>query len=290
MRYSEAQLTSELLDQPVYTGEPKKVFICSTPRSGSYMLCRYMVNAGIGVPHEYFNPLFMKQLAARFGLGKRAEPLKWRAPNRWDRLPFQTRDRIAEENFLREYMGALIPRRCQNGIFAAKIHFDQYITVLDNTTGRRFLDGGFFIYLFREDLLRQAISRNFAYLTGRWGDDDTASTAPSSRSDLLTPAGIDRELETLADEDRGWRVFLAKNGLDPMCISYEQLCLDPAGFVAAIARRAGVDPATLRVGYNEPITPSGKDDPRFPTKAEVLRRYLASFRQVRATRRPELAA
>jgi LPS sulfotransferase NodH len=280
MRYTETQMTSELLDQPEFIGEPVKIFICSTPRSGSYMLCRYMINAGLGVPHEYFNPVIMRQIAPRLGLSKSIEGLKWRCPSLRDRLPFGNPDRAAEVDFLAKYVTALIPRRCQRGIFAAKIHFDQYITVLDNAVGRKLLDRGTFIYLFREELLKQAVSRNFSYLTGRWGDDDTVSTAPSAQPDLLAVRGIDRELETLADEDRGWRVFLAKNGLSPMSISYEKLCRDPSGFIALIARRLGVDPQTLRQGYSEPIAPSGKDDPALPSKGDVARRYLAAVRQL----------
>ena len=74
MRYTQTQMTGELLDQPEFTGEPLKIFICSTPRSGSYMLCRYMINAGLGVPHEYFNPNIMRRnrTAARARKGRRA--------------------------------------------------------------------------------------------------------------------------------------------------------------------------------------------------------------------------
>jgi len=280
MRYTETQMTSGLLDQPEFTGEPVKIFICSTPRSGSYMLCRYMINAGLGVPHEYFNPVIMREIAPRLGLGKSIEGLKWRCRSLRDRLPFGKADRVAEVNFLAKYVTALVPKRCQGSIFAAKIHFDQYIRVLDNPVGRKLLDGGLFVYLFREDLLKQAVSRNFAYLTGRWGLDDTVSTAPAAPADLLQPIGIDRELETLADEDRGWRVFLAKNGLSPMSISYERLCDNPPRFVAAIARRLGIDPGTLRQGYFEPAEPSREDDPTLPSKSEVARRYLAAVRQL----------
>src|SRR5215469_8371379 len=89
MRYTEAQLTSELLDQPEFNGKPAKIFICSTPRSGSYMLCRYMINAGLGVPHEYFNPVIIRQLAPRLGLGAAAAKLRWRRRGLRDRLPFR---------------------------------------------------------------------------------------------------------------------------------------------------------------------------------------------------------
>jgi LPS sulfotransferase NodH len=286
MRYTEAQLTSELLDQPEYTGEPAKIFICSTPRSGSYMLCRYMIDAGLGVPHEYFNPLLMRQIAPRLGLKEPVKGLKWRHRSWRDRLPLRLPDRVAEENFLARYIASLIPRRCQNGIFAAKIHFDQYFAVLDNPVGRKLLDGGLFIHLFREDLLRQAVSRNFSYVTGRWGDDDAVTTAPMPRSDLFEASGINRELLTLADEDREWRVFLAKNGLAPLSISYEQLCRDPSRFVATIARRLGIDPASLRPGYSEPIAPSRADDPALPTKSAVIRRYLAAVGQIHGAPAP----
>jgi LPS sulfotransferase NodH len=281
-RYTETQLTSEVLDQPEFRGEPRKVFICSTPRSGSYMLCRYMVNAGLGVPHEYFNPNIMRRIAPRLGLGASVEALKWRSRSIRDRFPLRLPDRTGEENFLARYIAALIPRRCQSGLFAAKIHFDQYFTVLDNSTGRRLLDGGLFIHLFREDLLRQAISRNYSYVTGRWGDDEAVTTAPMPQGDLLDVRGIDREMATLADEDREWRIFFARNGLAPMSISYEQLCRDPPGFVAAVARRVSIDPQTLRQGYREVPSRSRGEDPALPSKHEVARRYLAAVQKIRA--------
>src|SRR2546423_9882733 len=119
MRYTEAQVTSELLDQPEFNGTPSKIFICSTPRSGSYMLCRFMINAGLGVPHEYFNPVIMRQIAPRLGLGKKIQRLKWRSSGIRDFLPLGKAERAAEVNFLANYVKSLVPRRCQRGTFAA---------------------------------------------------------------------------------------------------------------------------------------------------------------------------
>jgi LPS sulfotransferase NodH len=290
MRYTEAQLSSEALDQPEFDGQPRKIIICSTPRSGSYMLCRYMVNAGLGVPHEYFNPVIMREIAPRLGLGESIAALKWRPISLRDRLPFRLPDRVAEERVLAAYIARLVPRRCQRGIFAAKIHFDQYFKVLDNPTGRKLLDGALFIHLFREDLLRQTVSRNFSYVTGRWGDDDAVTTAPMPQGDLLTPAGIDREMLILAEEDREWRVLLARNGLAPLTISYERLCDDPPAFIATIAERLGIDPRTLRQGYSEAPPPRQEDAPALPSKAEVARRYVAAVRVLRAAVPAEGAA
>src|SRR5438067_13592554 len=100
MRYTQSQLTSEILDQPEFIGQPCKVFICSTPRSGSYMLCRYMINAGLGVPHEYFNPVIMRQIAPRLGLKKEISRLKWRSRGLRDSVPFGKAQRAAEVQFL----------------------------------------------------------------------------------------------------------------------------------------------------------------------------------------------
>ena len=279
MRYSEPQLSSELLDQPLFSGTPLKVFICSTARSGSYLLCRYMVNAGLGVPHEYFNPIIMRQIAPRFGL-EQVSRLKWRPRSPWNNFFFGKAARNAEVNFLGDYLDALVPRRCQRGVFAAKIHFDHYLKVLDNQTGRGLLDGGLFIHLYREDLLAQAVSTHFANLTGRWGIDDTVATVPN----FFDVEAINRHVEQIAEQNRGWRVFFGCNGLSILSMSYERLCADPFGFVALIAQRLGLDPDTLRQDYAEP-TSSPASDAGVPHKREVTRHYLARVGKIRTFQR-----
>jgi LPS sulfotransferase NodH len=277
MRYTEKQVSSALLDRPEFLSSPTKVFICSTPRSGSYLLCRYMINAGLGVPHEYFNPIIMRDIAPRLELGPSVAPLRWRPRNRRDRLPLPNPARVAEEDFLRKYLSAIIPRRCQNGIFAAKIHFEHLGKVLENSTGRKLLSGGTFIYLYRENLLKQAVSAHFAHLTGRWGIDDTATTAPAKEPNFLDVELLDQTLQRLADEDRGWRVFLARNGLSPLSISYEQLCKDPYAFLEVVARRLDFDPAKLSRGYSEANAGEGGVGGQAPSKDEVAKRYVVAF-------------
>ena len=159
LRYTELQISSELLDQPESAGQPKKIFICSTPRSGSYLLCRYMINAGLGVPHEYFNPIVMLQMAPRLGLESDIRGLTW-WPDSWkDRLLFRRRrGRAAELAFLGKYLGFLMARRCQGGVFAAKVHFRDFRRTLNNSVGDALLENTLFIQLYREDILKQAVS------------------------------------------------------------------------------------------------------------------------------------
>jgi LPS sulfotransferase NodH len=274
-RYTELQISSELLDQTEFRGRPRKLFICSTPRSGSYFLCRYMINAGLGVPHEYFNPIVIRQIAPRLGLAENVSGLEWRPYGRKDRLMLRRAERSAEADFLKRYLQTLVPRRCQGGVFAAKIHFRDFRRVLDNPIGHELFDGALFVHLYREDMLKQAVSEHFAQLTGRWGIDDTVTTAPAASPDFFDHEAIDNALNDLSEQDRGWRLFLARQGVAPMSISYEKLCEDPFGFVKAIACRLGVDPGTLREGYSETASTS-EGDPRLPSKSEVARRYLAA--------------
>ena len=275
MRYTEMQMSGEVLDQPEFLGSPTTVVICSTPRSGSYLLCRHMINAGLGVPHEYFNPIVIRQIASRLGFAEEVAAMNWHARGRRDSLLLRKSERAAERDFLIRYSRVLMARRTQGGVFASKIHYRDFARVLDNSVGRRLLDDAVFVYLYREDMLKQAISEHFAQLTGRWGIDDTVTTQPSADPEFFDVAAIDRALIDLADQERGWRVFMARHGVSPLSISYEKLCEDPFAFVAAIARRVGVDPGTLRQGYSETASTT-EADTGVPSKAEAAQYYLAA--------------
>src|SRR5215471_9792875 len=126
LRYTELQISSELLDQPEFADQPKKILIYSTPRSGSYLLCRHMINAGLGIPHEYFNPIVIHQMAPRLGFASDIRGLTWSPRlgldcdlHGWkDRLLLRGRRASAAElAFLRKYLNFLLTRRCQGGIF-----------------------------------------------------------------------------------------------------------------------------------------------------------------------------
>ena len=244
-----------------------------------------MINAGLGVPHEYFNPIVMRQMAPRLGLQGDIHGLTWWSHGWKDRLLFRARrSRAAELAFLRKYLGFLLARRCQGGVFAAKVHFRDFRRTLDNSIGDALLENALFIQLHREDILKQAVSELFGQLTGRWGLDDSVTTTPAANPNYFDPGAVDRALNDLADQDRGWRVFFATRGVIPMSISYERLCEDPLSFLEAIARRVDIDPFTLRRGYSETGPPS-VSDPALPSKDEVARHYLAAMASLRADAR-----
>lgn len=248
------------------------------------MLCRYMINANLGIPHEYYNPIHARTISARFGLSG-AEHLEWRSRGRLRRYLARRAGHDGRLDFIRQYNDLLLSRRTAGGVFAAKVQYWQYCRALDNPVGRELLDDGLFIHLYREDLLSQAVSVHFAHLTGRWGFDDAVTTTPAENPDFFDFDAIDRQVEAMAAEDHGWRMFFARNGITPMAFSYEALCRDPPGFVAAIAERLGVDPATLRTGYSERDRHE-EGAAGLPSKREVRRRYLEARRRVRPLAAP----
>ena len=244
-----------------------------------------MINAGLGIPHEYFNPIVMRQMAPRLGLQSDIRGLTWSprlGPESYlrgwkDRLLFRRRRAPAAElAFLRKYLGFLLTRRCQGGIFAAKVHFRDYPRTLDNPIGHDLLKDTLFIQLYREDILKQAVSEHIAQLTGQWGIDESVTTTPAANPNFLDSGAVDRAVNDLADQDRGWRVFFARRGIVPLSISYERLSEDPFSFVEVIARRIGIDPGALRRGYSE-TAPRFVGDPAVPSKGEVAHHYLAAM-------------
>jgi len=228
MRYSENDVSSAALDLPVYGGIPKKYFICTSPRSGSYLLCRHLIYAGLGIPHEYFNPINARAIGARFGV----------------------KDALGQG--LEQYIRNLLARRTAGGVFGAKLQYWQYHDFLMSPPAAPdFLSHSDFIYLIREDLLAQAISYHFARLTGEWGFDGTVTTEKwDGKFDDLD--AIDRQVETLIREEQGWRSFFAQNGISPLVITYELLCRRPADILLAIGTHCRVPTEQLRLGYREP--------------------------------------
>ena len=234
MRFKEMQLSEPSLDQLPYDGEPKKIIIATSPRSGSFMLCRFMVNAGLGIPHEYFNHIHFRIIGPRLGINRL-------------RGDFPDQDKA---DIFGRYINALLSRRTMNGIFAAKIQFWQFRNFLANPAGAELFAGAHFIHLYREDVLGQAMSYHTAQVTGRWGFDDTVTTPPNPHGDVADPEGINRALNDLLNEDRDWRRVFAQNDIRPLELSYEQLVKDPKQSILDIVRHTDYR-GDLRLGYAE---------------------------------------
>ncbi len=242
----------------------EKIFVCSTPRTGSYLLCRAMIHGGIGIPHEYFHWLHAGIIGPRFGI----HALR-------DGAALQT-DQAAR----RQYIAAILRHRTVSGIFAAKIQWWEHARFLANAEGTALFQGGRFIYLYREGLLDQAISCHVSTQTGRWGFDDTVTTSPPAHPRFLDDRLIRSHIEGIARDDMNWRVFFARNGISPLMISYERLRDDPGGTVRAIGKAFGLCLPVPGFDYEEPA-PHEFHDPTVPTKSEIKAQFLRTTQRVK---------
>src|SRR5262249_34535298 len=168
----------------------RTLIICSAPRTGSYELCRYLLAAGIGVPHEYFNPNYAWRLGERWGFAR--SPL--------------------EPSELARYVGVLRMRRAQNGVFAAKLQFQHFDRNLRNRLGRQLFEGATVVHLFRSDAPAQYASYRSALESGCWDFSGRPTTTPVARDSHDAEKFLCQalsELDVLMGQDASFRCLFA---------------------------------------------------------------------------------
>jgi LPS sulfotransferase NodH len=263
-RYTELQLSSAAFDRPRCPIEAK-LFICTTGRTGSWLLCRALIHHGIGVPHEYFNPRYIPVIAARYGIEASSDDQRW----------------AADSDARRSYIAALQERRTVNGIFASKIHWSQFAAYLQNREGAELLNGGHFIYLYREDLLAQTLSFHVAIETGRWGSDSATTTGPLPAPRFFDTKLIAERMRRLVDANGNWRLFFASNGLSPVVLTYEGIRNNTAGALRTIVERFGLRVPATSLDYVED-GPQEIRDEGVPPRAEIRAHFLKAYQFVGA--------
>jgi trehalose 2-sulfotransferase len=234
----------------------RKLIVCSTPRSGSYLLCRAMISNGIGVPHEYFNGINASVISSRFGLDKVTSP----------ELEVDGKER-------RAFIAALLDRRTVNGIFAAKIQGGQFHQYFKNSEDAELFQGAHFVYLYRQDLLSQAISFHISLLTGRWGRDETVTTAARNNPQFFDNNLIANRMNELAEQGKQWLLFFARNGISPLVFNYEAIKDDLAGALLKIVTTFALPISSREFSYAEsgPETSSGGARLKSEIRAYFLR-------------------
>jgi len=191
----------------------RSYIVCSTPRSGSGLLCRGLAaTIAAGSPLEYFN------IAHRRPLTKR-----WRCGGSLD-----------------AYVRALYAyRTTPHGVFGVKIHWEQFVALraeaLDISASEpgyeisvdfmeRLFPDAIYVRTMRRDVDRQAVSLWFALRTGTWSlaaedrrKDDRRRRVPYSYE------GIERCRLVIESGQHHWKRFLRLNDIKPVEVVYEDL-------------------------------------------------------------------
>lgn len=201
--------------------ELKFVFLCFTNRCGSNLLADLLMSTGrLHYAEEFLNADEVVGAATRHGHRNFQEHFSWYARSRATRRNIVT-TKLAIPHL--EILGDA--------------------GVLDQIFNR-----SRFVFLTREDRLRQAISLEIAEQTGQWSS--TISKSPSARPPRYSAARLREAMAFLDAQNRQFEAFFVGNGIEPVRIVYEQLIADPEPYVRKIGRQVGlrglqVDPSRL---------------------------------------------
>jgi trehalose 2-sulfotransferase len=199
-------------------------FVCGSPRAGTSLLAGLLKSTGVaGRPEEYF---------------WRDDMPSWSA--RWNVSTFG------------QYVAAALREgTTPNGVFGAKLmwgYMDDFLGRLRDLAGasetsdralvERFFGGSAFIWIWRGDVVAQAVSWAKAIQTGVWYDQ--LGDRP------VGPAEFDfHQIESLAHQaaahNRAWRRWFAANKVEPLGVQYEELVSDKVGVARRVLTFLGVE-------------------------------------------------
>jgi LPS sulfotransferase NodH len=126
-----------------------------------------------------------------------------------------------------------------NGISAVKMFPEHFDRCTESLWAER-LPHLQYVYLIRRDLLGQAISLSIARQT-----DSYAHWMRERRNPVYDGNHIRNCMDFIATGDARWRMFFAKNGINPLFIIYEDLTNAPQEAVDRVAALMGVDNAPI---------------------------------------------
>ncbi len=214
--------------------------ICTSPRSGSTLLCKLLSATGVaGNPESHFHDPSINEWLGYYDLS--ADP-----------------SLSEREQLSRIFEAAIEYGTGGTGMFGLRLQrhsfdfFTRKLAVLHpgHASDSARLEAAFgktlFIHLTREDKVEQAVSYVKASQTGLWHQ------APDGRElERLSPPqepAYDGELlraqyEELTACDRDWIDWFASEQIAPLRLTYAALSADPAGALKEVLSALGLDPA-----------------------------------------------
>ena len=217
--------------------------ICTTPRSGSTLLCRMLAATGIaGAPDSYFHVASLDRWMQDFEISATDHP------SRRDAIAavFAAAQRLGRAN------SAVFGLRIQRGSFA---YLMSQIKELrgDDPSEKTLIEGIFgrtaFVHLTRQNKLDQAISRLIAEQTGLWhlaADGIELERQAPPEPPIYDASAIARHLSDLTKLDQDWLDWFQAQGIRPLQIAYEDLARDPRAALNVVLDHLGLDASQMQ--------------------------------------------
>jgi LPS sulfotransferase NodH len=201
--------------------------LCATPRSGSTLLCAHLRASGVaGHPQSLFRREDLQEYADY-----------WRITGADGHYAFK------------DYLAAAIAAgRGQTDTFALRLMWETLGEIVGYLGGaalgaqadllRRTFGSLRYIYLRRDDLIGQAISRHKAEVSGIWHIGIEESDHPSTPH--YDYDRIASHLRDLQAANQHWQNWFAANAITPLTVTYEALSQDPAGVTHEVLLALGL--------------------------------------------------
>lgn len=211
---------------------PISYLVCGTPRSGTSLLCGLLASTGLaGRPEEYF---------------WRDDEPHW--SEQWGVTGFT------------DYLRAAIAHgSTPNGVFGAKVMYGYLPDLLgklaalqggagldDRTLLERAFPGLRFLWIWREDMVAQAVSWSKAIQTNVWSASDRR--APSAEPPRFDFRQIHELVRQARSGRKGWKRWFKAHHIEPLRIRYEDLMTDMSGTTRGSLSFLGIEhPVDLAV-------------------------------------------
>jgi LPS sulfotransferase NodH len=222
--------------------------VATSPRSGSWLLCRGLRDLALGCPEEYLAAAAPGHYLPQWG------------------LPPDTL-------YLDYLVEALHRATSPDGVLGVKAHWYQMRYCLDRFGGIPW-EKARYVHLRREDTLRQAISWWRALSSGQWWR--VHGTAAATLDPLAIPEEellrIVKLHGVLNEYEQAWNLFFADQAITPLVVAYERMVANYAETLRAVASFLGITAASV---------PSPRTVRQADTATDVLAHRLVGY--LRAT-------
>lgn len=210
--------------------------ICTSPRSGSTLLCKLLAATGVsGNPDSHFHRPALEHWLADLGVTPE--------PSLSERELVQLAFRSAIAEGTRGGMFGLRVQRHSFDFFMEKLAllhpgYANDVERFEAAFGRTL-----FLHLSRQDKVEEAVSLVKAEQSGLWhrAPDGTELERLSPPKALVyDAAAIRAHVAEVTAYDGNWRQWFAASGVDPLRLTYEELAADPVETLRVVLDRLGL--------------------------------------------------
>ena len=218
--------------------------ICSTPRTGSTLLCELLASTGLaGNPHSYFRSQDIEKRSSEWELQPQGGfPVYLEAVRRLTSTPNSVLGLRVMWGTLDEILGEL---RSLRG------NADDII-LLEKEFGRLR-----FIHLTRGDVVGQAISLYKAEKSDYWHSTQPGIPCQSVHYNFDE---IAKRIESLRNDNAAWLEWFESVGVEPLSVSYEELELDPQATADRVLRYLGLEYSGTTSAPNKKLADGTTDE------------------------------